>query len=90
MPANIPNTISLIKIPATTMYFYRHGSQIALLSEKKLSGFISCLRTSTFGNESLCFESGFVQNLLCEGMLTDEDTWQLPNSMDKKTKKNFW
>lgn len=28
--------------------------------------------------------SGFVQALLCEGMLIDEDTWELPNSVDKK------
>lgn len=30
--------------------------------------------------------SGFVQTLLCEGMLTDEDTWELTNSMDKKSR----
>lgn len=28
--------------------------------------------------------SGFVQTLVCEDMLTSEDTWELPNPMDKK------
>lgn len=71
-------------MPVTTMCFYRSGSQIASLSEEKLTGFVSCLRTSTFLNVGLFSVSEFVQTLECEDMLAYEDTWELPNSMHKK------